>query len=102
MDRAFAASIGAKVVQREKAQRPRASSERRDSTQVAGLAERLYDAVCARPGAGMTVLGAQVGASARELYLPITLLKRAGRVRSVGARHATRYFPMASEAAAAE
>ena len=28
---------------------------------------------------------------------PMALLKRAGRVRSVGRRHATRYYPMAGE-----
>jgi ribosomal protein L36 len=47
------------------------------------------------PGETMTVLGPQVGASARELHRPMQLLKRAGRVRSVGTRHSTRYFPMA-------
>jgi hypothetical protein len=30
----------------------------------------------------------------------MTRLKRAGRVRSVGARHLTRYFPMAGKVAA--
>jgi hypothetical protein len=43
----------------------------------------------------MRVLGAAVGASARKLYRPMRQLKRAGRVRSVGTRHATRYFPVA-------
>jgi hypothetical protein len=57
-------------------------------------------AVCAHPGAAMTVLSAEVGATVRELHRPMTRLKRAGRVRSVGARHLTRYFPMAGKVAA--
>jgi hypothetical protein len=61
---------------------------------MAGLSERLYAAVCAHPGAVMTVLAAHVGATPRELNRPALILKRAGRVRSVGQRAHTRYFPM--------
>jgi len=67
---------------------------------VAAVAERIYQAVCAKPGEAMTVLAAELGASARELHRPMALLKRAGRVRSAGARHLTRYFPMVDGAAA--
>ncbi len=62
-----------------------------------GLSERLYEAVCANPGALMSVLAAQVGATARALHRPAMVLKRAGRVRSVGQRQLTRYFPMAAK-----
>jgi hypothetical protein len=68
---------------------------RRASTEIAALGERLYEAVCKMPGETMMALGPVVGASARELNRPMTQLKRAGRVRSVGTRHTTRYFPMA-------
>jgi len=74
--------------------------QRRLPDEVAALGERLYSAVCANPGAAMTVLAAEVGATVRELHRPVTLLKRAGRVRSVGARHLTRYFPIAGKVAA--
>lgn len=47
----------------------------------------------------MTTLAAAVGASARELSRPVQLLKRSGRIRSVGQRQATRYFPIASKRA---
>ena len=67
---------------------------RRASTEVAALCERLYEAVRARPGEMMTVLAPTVGASPRELLRPMAVLKDAGRVRSVGQRHLTRYFPM--------
>jgi uncharacterized coiled-coil protein SlyX len=55
----------------------------------------LYAAVCERPGETMSVLAPIVGATARELNRPATRLRQAGRIRSVGTRHATRYFPMA-------
>jgi len=66
---------------------------RRASTEVAALAQRLYEAVCAQPGETMSVLGPELGATPRELHLPMKQLKHAGRVRSVGERHQTRYFP---------
>jgi len=76
------------------------SSKRRSPEEIAAQGECLYQAVCAKPGETMTVLMADVGGSARELQRPMALLKLAGRVRSVGARHLTRYFPMVNEAAA--
>jgi hypothetical protein len=77
----------------------REGQKRRASSELAALGERFYDAVCARPGESMAVLGACVGASARELHRSVALLKRAGRVRAVGERSHTRYFPMANGAA---
>lgn len=68
--------------------------KKRLSADIAALGERFYQAVCAKPGETMTVLGADVGASARELSRSVILLRRAGRVRAVGSRHLTRYFPL--------
>ena len=80
------------------AQRTKSSpGKKRPSADIAALGEQFYRAVCARPGETMTVLRAEVGASARELHRSVTLLRRAKRVRSVGTRHLTRYFPLASE-----
>jgi hypothetical protein len=70
--------------------------KKRPSADIAALGEQFYRAVCAKPGETMTVLGVEVGASARELHRSVTLLRRANRVRSVGSRHLTRYFPLAS------
>jgi hypothetical protein len=67
--------------------------KRRAPTEVSAIGERLYRAVCARPGEGMGVLARELGASVRELHRPMALLKKAGRVRSVGQRSLTRYFP---------
>lgn len=74
----------------------RATSRRRPPDEVAALAERLYEAVCAHPGETMAVIAPSVGESARALNRPMTRLKRAGRVRSAGQRHMTRYFPLSS------
>ncbi len=77
-----------------------ATSGRRAPEEIAAIGERLYQAVCADPGAAMTALAAKVGAAVGELNRPMTRLKRAGRVRSVGERHLTRYFPMTGKVAA--
>ena len=66
---------------------------RRASAEVAALGERLYEAVCAQPGETMSVLAPELGKTPRELHRPMMVLRRAGRVRSVGQRHQTRYFP---------
>ena len=87
---------------RSKTARPttRANGRRRPPTEVAALGERLYEAVCAQPGETMSVLAAELGMTPRELHRPMAVLKRAGRVRSVGARHQTRYFPAVVSASA--
>ncbi len=72
----------------------RAWGRRRAPTEVAGIAERLYEAVRANPGETMTVIAAEVGETALALSRPMHHLKRKGRVRSAGQRSLTRYFPM--------
>ena len=98
VDRAFGSATQRPKPRRRAATRSATSSPRRSPAKIAELGERLYEAVRANPGAGMTVLVARVGGTARELHRPMTLLKRAGRVRSVGQRHLMRYFPMAETA----
>ena len=78
----------------------RAIARRRPPTEVAALGERFYEAVCAQPGETMSVLGPQLGMTPGELHRPMMVLKRAGRVRSVGERHQTRYFPTVVRSAA--
>jgi hypothetical protein len=92
VERAFAsvaAPTRARVVRKQ-------TGRRRASTEVSGLAQRLYEAVRAHPGETITVIAAEVGESPRALHLPMAHLKREGRVRSAGQRHLTRYFPMSS------
>ena len=77
-----------------KASKRRAPATRRTREQLAELEKRLYEAVCAQPGATMMVLARAVGATARELNRPATRLRQQGRIRSAGHRQYTRYFPM--------
>lgn len=72
----------------------RTTGRRRTPEQIAELGDRLCEAVRARPGETMAVLAPHVGATVAELNRPMTVLKRAGRIRSVGQRHNTRYFPL--------
>jgi hypothetical protein len=71
----------------------RASGGRRSLAELSALGERLHEAVSAHPGETMSVLAPALGKTPRELSRPMTALRRAGRVRSVGERDRTRYFP---------
>ena len=73
---------------------------RRAAAEMSGLAERLCEAVRANPGETITVIASHVGETPRALNRPMSHLKRAGRVRSAGQRHLTRYFPMTAARAA--
>jgi hypothetical protein len=64
---------------------------------MAAVVEALYAAVCAQPGETMAVLAPQLGESPKQLHRPMSRLRRDGRVRSVGARSWTRYFPMTKQ-----
>jgi len=75
------------------------TGRRRASTELSTLGARLLEAVIARPGETMTVLAPGLGCSPRELHRPMAALKQAGRVRSVGQRHQTRYYPSVARAA---
>ena len=99
--RAFSSSAPPSARRRRCASRDTKVGKRRTPEEMAAMCERLYQAVCAQPGETMAVLMLDVGASARELNRPMNRLKRSGRVRSVGSRGNTRYFPMVADAASA-
>jgi hypothetical protein len=103
LNRAFATSTTATVKpSRSTTAGPTSSRSRtgarRAADEIGALSERLYEAVCRKPGERMSVIAPVVGATARELNRPMRRLKQSGRVRSVGKRYATRYFPMARDA----
>jgi len=100
LERAFASAAAGPAKKRPRPQARSAGDKRRTPDEIAALGERFYQTMCAKPGETMTVLAADLGASAGELNRPMTLLKQAGRVRTAGARNHTRYFPMVNEAAA--
>lgn len=99
VDRAFGAAMPLPVARTKASASANASRSRRSSAvrrtpeEVAQLGVRLYELVRARPGESMTVFAGELEIGARELERPMALLKREGRVRSVGLRHMTRYFP---------
>ena len=66
---------------------------RRPPAELNELSERLCSLIHERPGESMVTFAAELGVSIRALHRPMTMLKRAGRIRSVGQRHLTRYFP---------
>jgi acyl-CoA reductase-like NAD-dependent aldehyde dehydrogenase len=70
------------------------TGRRRARSEMSDLADRLYQAVRANPGESIAVIAAELGHTAKALHRPMVHLKRAGRVRSAGQRHLTRYFPM--------
>jgi hypothetical protein len=100
VERAVAAAVSGNAGARVKKQGgpspapSRRPGKRRASDEIVTLGERFYDALCRSPGETMTVLAPIVGATARELNRSTLVLKRAGRIRTVGTRQATRYFPM--------
>lgn len=68
--------------------------------EVAQLGARLLELVRARPGESMVTFAAELEMGVRDLQRPMSLLKRDGRVRSVGQRQQMRYFPALGKAAA--
>ena len=80
-------------VKQARAAKKKRSFNRRSPEEVSVLAERLYELVCTKPGEPMVTFATELGASARELHRPMMTLRDAGRVRSVGERSRTCYFP---------
>lgn len=95
LDRAFATSASRYLtkVRCGEPDTPLATKQRRSMHDLAGLSERLYALVLAHPGESMSLFAREIGTPAKALHLPMSKLKAAGRVRSVGQRSLTRYFP---------
>lgn len=75
------------------------SASRRTAEELAGACDALCEVVRAHPGASMVTLAERMGAEARTLRRPMATLRATGRVRSVGQRHLTRYYPAVRSAA---
>lgn len=71
----------------------RSAGARRSGEEVAKLSAQLCELVRTHPGEAMVTFAAELDTSVRELQRPMSVLKREGRVRAVGQRHLTRYFP---------
>lgn len=93
VDRAFA-SVRPATRNPTAARGNRAPDKRRDPAVLADLTERLHAEIMGDPGALMTVYAKRLGSTVRKLSRPMAALKRARRLRTVGARNNTRYFPL--------
>jgi hypothetical protein len=69
----------------------------RDPGELSALTERLYGAIVSQPGETMAVLAPAVGCPGSNLRVSIGHLVTRGRVKKVGERRSTRYFPMDSD-----
>jgi hypothetical protein len=83
-----------------KAVRTRKQAPRRAPDELVALGERFYAVLCQRPGEMMTTLAPQVGVAPRVLQVAVARLRRDGRLRAIGKRQHTRYYPMATSSSA--
>lgn len=102
--RGFAAAqphVPARASGPTQAVRPRKpAAARRSPDELIALGERFYAVLCRQPGETMTTLASQVGVAPQVLHVAVARLRRAGRVRTVGQRQHTRYFPMTASTTA--
>lgn len=93
---------GKKAKKRSSGRRSRTTGRppvpRRSHAEMAELSERLFKVLCAKPGQPKTALAETLEVSASELDRPMNHLRSSGRVRAVGQRHLTRYFPAVVDA----
>ncbi len=104
MARAFASApppVSARATTEAKPARTRKkAAPRRPPEDLVALGERFYAALCQQPGETMTTLAPQVGVAPRVLQVAVARLRRDGRVRAIGKRQHTRYFPISTSSSA--
>lgn len=76
-----------------RSRRTETTRRRRTQADLEALTEQLYEAVRACPGESMARFSEHLGVPVEELQRPMARLRATARVRSVGERHLTRYFP---------
>lgn len=74
-----------------RSERPR--QRKRSRAVIDQLCESFWMAVSAHPGESMQFLAERVGECPSQLGIVVSRLKRADRIRTVGSRQFTRYFP---------
>ena len=84
---------------RTKSTAAKSGARRRTPDELQALAERFFSAVESAPGETMMTLAARLGLRAQELERPVVRLRKAGRIKTVGERSRTRYYPMTVRAA---
>lgn len=103
VSRAFAGpgAVGRKARASGRSSATTTSGPRRSAQEMAELQDKLEQMIAAQPGESMTTFAEKLQMTVRELNRPMRLLKRAGRIRTVGERHLTRYFPAAGRRSSA-
>jgi hypothetical protein len=79
---------------------PKLATKRRTAAELDETCEKLCALVRTRPGESIVALAEELGALAGTLQRPMAKLRAEGKVRSVGERHLTRYFPAVVRTAA--
>jgi len=88
------ATGGAKAGSKRGKRRVSKPQARRSPEELSALCERLYQAIDEQPGQGMAVYAEVLAVAGRDLGVVVKRLRKAGRVRTIGERDRTRYFPM--------
>jgi len=76
------------------------ATPRRSSEEITSLSNRFLAVVRSEPGKPMSALAPQVGVKPSELQVPVARLKAAKKLKTVGQRHLTCYFPVDGKIAA--
>jgi hypothetical protein len=73
---------------------PRKMSPKRSPEMLAQMTDDLYERIVASPGGAMSKFAEELRREVTELQVPITMLKKQKRVRTIGDRQSMRYFPV--------
>ncbi len=87
----------AKVASNGARAKPTAGAKR-SPAKLAALTEKLHGFVKSHPGLRVEQINEKLGSETKDLALPIRKLIAEKKIRSVGSRRATRYYPGASAA----
>lgn len=74
--------------------RPRAAHTRRSSDELRALGLRLVDLIREDPGMGMSHYSDRLGVSPKDLWRPSVVMRKEKRIRTIGSKGATKYFPV--------
>jgi hypothetical protein len=72
---------------------PKPRIVRRNDVELGTIGERIVEALRASPGSSTAELASALSVDKAQLLAPMLQLRAQGRVRKVGERTATRYFP---------
>lgn len=74
--------------------RPRAARTRRSSDELRAIGLRLVNLIREDPGMGMSHYSDRLGVSPKDLWRPSVVMRKEKRIRTIGSKGATKYFPV--------